>query len=51
MPDRSFPNEVRQVPDEVYRDCETATVREAYAYASHVAAGMLARLNKMPEGA
>ncbi|MBP2705088.1 hypothetical protein JOL79_14830 [Microbispora sp. RL4-1S] len=53
MPDHVFLDEMRQVLDEVYRDRETAAVRDVYSSASarlRLTADMLAHLNEIPEG-
>ncbi|MFC0865868.1 hypothetical protein ACFHYQ_26570 [Sphaerimonospora cavernae] len=52
MSDQVFLGEMRQVLDEVYRDRDSAAVRDVYARASahvHLTADRLALLNEIPE--
>ncbi|MBN6055065.1 hypothetical protein JYK22_24225, partial [Nonomuraea sp. RK-328] len=54
MADHVWVEEMRGVLDEVFRDQDTAAVRDVYARASerlHLTADMLAHLNEIPEGA
>lgn len=54
MVDRAWQEGMREVLDEVYRDRETAAVRDVYSSASRhlrLSADMLAHLNELPEGA
>ncbi len=52
MPDQVFLGEMRRILDEVYRDRDSAAVRDVYACASahvHLTADRLALLNEIPE--